>query len=137
MFKVWEDIIKTFTIQGKQIEFDESLHYMDFQGGQLSDLDFLNTLAKFESGEFKVEGETLETLRYLERWISDAPRKRFYRDMRRSGAHVLSNEVFFEDESNSDDIIDNLENTGKFVRYFLEQLGFEAENYWDKHEPLP
>jgi hypothetical protein len=109
----------TYNINGKKIQLDETKEYFDFYIEQdlpvIAKIQFAELLKSIESGDFKIDSDFEEYLMYLLRWVVEAPRKRGYRNMRREG------EYFFETDG-GDVIIDNLENTGKFVEYLLKEL---------------
>jgi len=102
-------------------------------------VDWPVVLEKMETREWTLaDEEFVGFLRFLERWVHDAPRKRAHRQALLEG-HIgfLTREYFFEDDTAGEQIIDCLENTGLFARYLLVTLGLGAENYWDSHRPLP
>ncbi len=117
--------MKTFNISGKTVEFDESKRCLDFylQDGEqkLVEIDFEAMLEALASGQETVDEGLREYMLYLSRWTKDAPRKRFYHDMKARGFNVISGEQFF-DADGGEDIIDRLENTGKFAGYFLKEV---------------
>lgn len=56
----------------------------------------------------------------LDRWVGEAPRKRFYRELKLDGVTVVSGEYWFEDRADGAEIIDSLENSGQLARRILE-----------------
>lgn|GEM_PF-2708017 len=134
-----------YFIQGKRIEFDDSKRYLDFQVKTdtqerfLTQVDWPLLLGKMERREWTLaDDEFIDFLRFLERWVFDAPRKRAHRQAILEGSMgFLTREYFFEDHLEGEQIINELENTGLFARYLLVTLGLGAENYWDTHRPLP
>lgn len=138
--------MKTYEINGKTIEFDNTKTYMDFylkDGNRiLVCVDFSGIFEDLISGT--QEGVTLDTCRhfmiYLDRWTREVNRKRFYRQRIKDGSHVffLSTEYWFEDFSDeeADKIFTNLENTGQLARRFLELFFPEdAEKCKQDHHP--
>lgn len=117
------------TLNKQTFEFDNTLNYLEFSvdNGQpklvgiawerifdiLQQSDQLLGTLKAEAFLEKMKStlEFLEEIKYLSRWVNDAPRKRFYRDMKRTGVQVLSLEYFFEQDG-GDEIVDGLERTG-------------------------
>jgi len=114
-----------YNIAQREIEFDPTKEYLDFfiEKGkqQLVELNLEFLLTTIESGKISIDNNLKEYMTYLQRWTTDAPRKRQYRQMRKEGFTILSSEQFF-DADGGDKIIDNLENTGKFADYFLKQV---------------
>ncbi|HII71229.1 TPA: hypothetical protein HA265_00560 [Candidatus Woesearchaeota archaeon] len=117
--------MKKFSIDGKTVEIDDQKTYLDFyiRDGEpaLVSIDLVGMLMGMEEGNVPVDDGLREYMEYLERWATDAPRKRFYRGLRAEGVTVLSGEYFFDGEG-GEKIIDNLENTGRFAEYFLQEL---------------
>lgn len=114
-----------YKIDNKNIELDSTKTYLDFyicnNEQKLVSLDLESLLKSIESGKILVDNKLQNYMTYLQRWTTDAPRKKYYRQMRKEGFTILSCEQFFEEEG-GDKIIDNLENTGKFADYFLKQV---------------
>jgi hypothetical protein len=82
-------------------------------------------LQSITCGNVKVDKHLKAFLLLLKRWIIEAPRKRFYRKLsvESEGKVILmGGEYFFQKEKNGEEIIDNLENTGKFAEYFLKEI---------------
>lgn len=108
------------------VPFDETKKYCDFYllGGkpQLVELDLEELLGKLAKGEVAVDSKLQTHMQYLARWTVEAPRKRNLRKMRLDGIVVLTGEVLFDGEENGEEIINNLENTGKFAEYFLKEV---------------
>lgn len=120
------------TLNNQTFEFDNVAKYLEFSvdNGEpklvaiawerifdiLQQSDQLRGTLKPEAflEQMKVTLEFLEQIKFLSRWVNDAPRKRFYRDMKRSGAQILSFEYFFEQDG-GDEIIDGLERTGNLA----------------------
>lgn len=119
--------MKIYQLSGKPFEFDESLEYFDFylenQKPQLMSLNWDAFLSKCE--EVPPSVDVLKLIQDLSRWINEAPRKRFYREMKLSGTVVLSSEYFFE-EDGGNKIIDGLENTGKVAFALCNHYGIAA-----------
>lgn len=117
--------MNNYKIGNKEIEFDSKKEYLDFyienNKQRLIKIDLGSLLMSIESGKIPLDKRLQDYMTYLQRWTTDAPRKKQYRQMRKEGFKVLSNEQFF-DEEGGDKIIDNLENTGKFADYFLKQI---------------
>lgn len=118
-------LVKEYQIKDKTIKFDEKKNYLDFYiaNGKptLVSVDLEAMLKEMESGQIQVDENLKGFMEYLQRWKTEAPRKRFYRNLRKEGVAVLSSEVFFDDEGGHK-IIDKLENTGKFADYFLKKV---------------
>ncbi len=114
-----------YEINGKKIVLDTDKKFMDFTWkdgkGDLVEINLENMLNKIQSGEVPVDGNLKEFMTYLKRWKIDAPRKRTLREMRRSGMQVMTSDALFE-EDGGEKIIDNLENTGVFAAYFLQEV---------------
>lgn len=119
--------MKSFTINGVVFEYDDTLEYMDFwvdnEGGHLVDMRWDVMLSMLAEGKVKLE-ELDEPLILMDRWIRDVPRKRFYRGLIKQGAHVMSDEFWFNEETDEDaeKIFQGLENTGNLARKFLEMF---------------
>lgn len=117
--------LKEYTISGKTIILDTNEAYSDFYledgNPQIDVFNFEKLLEALQSREMEVNESLRELLLLLNRWTTDAPRKRFYRNLKRKGMHVLSDEYFFEADG-GELIIDTLENTGIFVNYLLREL---------------
>lgn len=122
--------MKTYKINKKNIIIDDKKTYMDFvvvnDEPKLIVIDFLGILEKIESGDLITNDSFKEFLTLLTRWVNDAPRKRFYRNMIREGCNVLSTDQFFIDD-NGEEIINNLENTGKLCEYLLHNIFYSHE----------
>lgn len=123
--------MKTFTINGKNIEFDDSKTYLDFyieNGKQmLVSIDFAGILT--EAVSHPIDSDFTDYMRYLERWVVDAPRKKGYRQMRKDGFVVLSAEQFFDGDDGIE-VIDNLENTGRMAELIIQQLGLGGKKWY-------
>lgn len=107
--------MKTFFLNGRPFQFDESQEYYDFYlikgKRQLVAVDFNGLLTLLETRQLEWNA-IYDEIRLLSRWEIEAPRKRGWRERIRSGMLVLSAECFFEEDA-GDKIIDKLENTGK------------------------
>jgi hypothetical protein len=117
-----------YKIQDKEVEIDNSKIYMDYHKDKgLSIINFDGLLSSISSGEITID-KFDEFLYPMTRWITESPRKRFYRNIQleHNNFHVLSGENFFL-EDGGDKIIDNLENTGKMSVYLRKEL-FGLEN---------
>jgi len=119
--------MKTFTINGTVIEYDDSVEYYEFfvqdTKPQLLTMMWEKILGQLESGEMAWD-ENKQNLKLLSRWVIEAPRKRFYRKMILEGHTVASTEYFFEQEG-GDEFIDGLERTGKIAAEILRAYGEE------------
>lgn len=108
------------------VQFDETKKYFDFYllkgQPQLVEIELEGTLEKLTKGELAVDSDFKDYLMYLSRWTVEAPRKKGLRKMRLEGIQVLTSEVLFDEEETGEEIINNLENTGKFAEYFLEEV---------------
>lgn len=117
--------MKYFSIRGKSIILEEDKKYLDFYLEEtkqiISEIDFDALLGSIEKGDTECDEKFRRFLSHLQRWVVEAPRKRGYRQMRKDGFTVLSDEQFF-DEEGGEEIIDNLENTGKLAKYLLKEL---------------
>jgi hypothetical protein len=121
----FSNTMKLYKIGKKEIEFDPAKEYLDFyiEKGkqQLVSINLEALLTSVESGTTPIDDNLQQYMLYLQRWVTDAPRKKQYRQMRKDGFTVISGEQFF-DEEGGDKIINDLENTGKFAEYFLKQV---------------
>lgn len=118
--------MKNYTIMFNEIEFDESKTYMDYYRekgkGVLVILDLEYILDKLVTREIPVDNTLKKHMEYLSRWTIDAPRKRINRKFRLDGITVLTTDELFENFEDGEEIIDNLENSGKFAEYFLREV---------------
>lgn len=107
------------------IEFDETKKYYDFylvQGQpKLVEIGFEGFLEKLVNGQIAVDNSLKKHMTSLSRWTVEAPRKRNLRKMRMDGIMVLTSDVLFEEEG-GEEVIQNLENTGTFAKYFLKEV---------------
>ena len=114
-----------YDINGKKIELDTSKTYLDFYRqngqGQLVQINLEGMLGAIQSDELPVDDNLREHMQYLQRWETDAPRKRGLREMRRSGMQVMTSDALFEQDG-GEEVIDCLENTGVFAGYFLREV---------------
>lgn len=114
-----------YNIRGKKVELDTSKEYFDFfrQDGRgcLVQISLEGMLEAVQSGKVPVDDSLKEHIKYLQRWETEAPRKRMLREMRRSGMHVITSDALFEQDG-GEEIIANLENTGSFAAYFLREV---------------
>ena len=117
--------MKEYLINNKKVSFDETKTYLDFhisrKGQNLVELDLEQMLSHISKGSIKVDDNLKSYFSYLERWTRDAPRKKFYRNLRKEGFCILSTEQFF-DLDEGEEIINSLENTGVFAQYFLKEV---------------
>lgn len=119
------------------VSLDPSKTYLDFylEDGQpkLVQIDFGKFLKSIEDGTVNTSEVTfVNYMRYLERWTHDAPRKRFYRKARKEGLMVvLSGEYFFE-EDGGEEIIDNLENTGKLAEQIIAAMKLGGKKWYER-----
>ncbi len=124
-----------FIIANKTIEFDDSKTYFDFfleSGKQkLVKIDFAALLRELAQERMTVDEQLTNYLRYLERWVIDAPRKLGYRKMRKDGFHVLTEEQFFDGDG-GEEIIYNLENTGKLAEEIICRLGLSGKKWYSE-----
>lgn len=114
--------MKYFKINNKKVEFDETKTYLDFflvHGKKgIYEVKFDGMLSELESGKISLDENLKKELYLLRRWTKEAPRKRFYRELKLKGMNVVSGEEFFVFDK-GEEIINNLENTGKFADYFI------------------
>jgi hypothetical protein len=119
--------VRTFTINGKPFEFDETKRYLDFYlvRGERNLVDmnaaWPTTLEALACSPGSIHLFIAELV-MLDRWIREAPRKRAYRKVVLAGFTVVSGEYWFEDRDDGEAIIDALENSGKLARRILEEL---------------
>jgi len=117
--------MKLYKITTEEVEFDPTKTYLDFyiaDGKQkLVEINLEQILSSLQSGKIQVDNKLQQYMTYLQRWTIEAPRKRGYRQLRKDGFTILSGEQFFDGEG-GDEIINNLENTGKFADYFLQKI---------------
>lgn len=108
------------------VQLDETKKYYDFYRvkgqPQLVEINLQSMLEKLANGELPVDSDFKEHLQYLARWTVEAPRKRSLRKMRLEGINVITTDALFEEEKDGEQIIENLENTGKFAEYFLKEV---------------
>lgn len=108
--------MKTYQLLDRSFEYDDSLEYFDFyltdRKPNLVAVNWDVLLSRLADGTILWDDATVQFVRELSRWVHEAPRKRFYRNMILEGMQVVCTEYFFEQEG-GDKVIDNLENTGK------------------------
>lgn len=108
--------MKTYQLLDRSFEYDDSLEYFDFyltdRKPNLATVNWDVLLSRLADGTILWDDATVQFVRELSRWVHEAPRKRFYRNMILEGMQVVCTEYFFEQEG-GDKVIDNLENTGK------------------------
>ena len=112
-----------FTIQGTFVEFNENKEYYDYFGDRgVVRVRFQELLEKLSSEELSLDGIE-DWLLPMTRWLTEAPRKRFYRAMQKDCQkfHILSGEQWFLEEG-GEEIIDKLENTGKLAQMLLRTI---------------
>lgn len=113
----------TFRIKGQDFPLDDSVTYRDFylMGGKpnLVEVRWADALADMQSGRLPLSEGLAREVALLDRWVAEAPRKRFYRDLVRGGSAVLSGEEFFPQDG-GEEVIAALERTGHVARRFLE-----------------
>jgi hypothetical protein len=117
--------MKTFKINEKEIELADKTYldfYLDAEKGVLAKIDFSLFLESVQAGEIPIDENLKKYLEYLERWTTDAPRKRFNRKCRLDGMTVLTTDELFDKQPDGEQVIDDLENTGIFAKYLLEKL---------------
>lgn len=128
------------TLNGREIEFDEKLDYLDFflNGPQqnLVGVNFPLAVEMLQRGE-RVE-EVINELFLLSRWVNEAPRKRHFRIMIKEGFNVLSTEQFFLGDDGPA-ILDALERTGKLAAQICEAYDREPMRpvYSPGPDPIP
>jgi hypothetical protein len=118
----------TFNINGQSVQLDESLEYYDFylvhRNPKLVRVNWQMILSNLQSGEWKWEPELVHMIRQLSRWVNEAPRKCFLRELRQQGAEVMTTEYLF-DQDDGHKIIDALENSGKVAAILCRVHGVE------------
>lgn len=134
--------MKTFNINSRQVEFDETLEYADFwvEGPKpcLAAVNWNAILVGLQSGEYTWT-QLGEHIKQLSRWVHEAPRKRHYRQMKLDGFSVLSGEFFFENWDKGAEFINALENTGKLAARVCEAYSVEPMRplNWGFADPIP
>lgn len=117
--------MKTFIIKNTPVEFDQQQLYLDFLvlGGQkqLFQINMAEILEHIESWVLHPDEKLWRYFADLERWVTDAPRKRLNRNLRKSGFTVLTTDELFDDDK-GEEIIDALEHTGKMAAQLLKIL---------------
>lgn len=120
--------MKKFKINETEIEFDETKRYLDYyldsDQGVLSQIDFNAFLESLQSGKVPADEHLKTYLEYLQRWVLDAPRKRFNRQCRLDGMTVLTTDELFTEDT-GEQTINDLENTGILASYLLQTLTFK------------
>lgn len=105
----------TYQLADKPFDFNEELEYFDFfltnREPNLVQVNWGILLEKLQDGSIPWDDATRQFVYDLSRWVNEAPRKRFYRNMRREGMAVISTEYFFEADG-GEKVIDALENSG-------------------------
>jgi hypothetical protein len=131
--------MRAFKLNGKLVTVDDTLKYADFylEDGQptMGEVDWLSMLSDLESGKICWDEDVADTIRMISRWIHQAPRKRFYRNLKREGVMVLSTEYFFEEEG-GDKFIDAFENSGHVAAAVLRAYGLEPVGPIKHDDPL-
>ena len=116
--------MRSFKIGEKNIQIDETKEYLDFYREEwipkLVSLDIVKLLTALGTGEAAFSNVKSE-LELLKRWVIEAPRKKWKRDMRKSGITVITSDELFE-EDGGEEIIQKLENTWKIAEYLLQTL---------------
>ena len=121
--------MKIYQIADKPFEFDDSLEYCDFylvedRKPNLVGVNWDAFLFGLVEGSFQWDDASIQFVKELSRWVHEAPRKRFYRNMILEGMQVICTEYFFEQEG-GDKVIDGLENTGKVAVALCAHYGVE------------
>ena len=118
--------MKTYQLLDRPFEYDDSLEYFDFyltdRKPNLVAVNWDVLLSRLADGTILWDDATVQFVRELSRWVHEAPRKRFYRNMILEGMQVICTEYFFEQEG-GDKVIDNLENTGKLAVALCDHYG--------------
>jgi hypothetical protein len=130
-------------LNGHTIDFDPKLPYADFY---LMDGKPQYAIVHWERILAQLQARTpteddINYLRMYSRWVNEAPRKRHYRDLIRSGIKVASTECFFEEDDCTIGLsgalfIDGLENTGKLAVQVLEAFGLKGVPPIKQDDPL-
>lgn len=119
---------KKYIVKGKEIEIDTCKNYYDFyilnEEKQLLTLDFEKVVNTINIRDKISVDCIIKELELLTRWITDAPRKRYYRNLRKDGGNVLSTEEFFSSVSDekAEEMFTGFENSGKMAKLLLEIL---------------
>jgi hypothetical protein len=120
--------MKTFQINGKPFEYNEELEYLDFyledRKPNLMQVNWPVLLERLENGTLLWDEGMQKFVHDMSRWVNEAPRKRFYRKMKREGMVVICTEYFFEQDG-GDKIIDGLENCGVVAAALCRHYGVE------------
>lgn len=134
--------MKTYIIDGRPFEFDETKQYLDFyvQGWKrvVTEVLFEQVFDSLQNGQRSL-ADLQEEFILWDRWNREVVRKRFYRKWLKEGAAVLSGEYWFEDmpDEMAEDYFQKLLNTGELARRFVEvyypQLAEACKN--QQHHP--
>jgi len=120
--------MKTFQIDGKPFEYNEELEYLDFyltdRQPNLVQVNWPVLLERLQDGSLAWDEATQTFVYEMSRWVNEAPRKRFYRNMILEGMQVICTEYFFEQDG-GDKIIDGLENCGVVSAALCRHYGIE------------
>ena len=116
---------------GRPFMFDETRAYYDFEVPDGKPTVMRRDAALLIGKLAQVEAEMgkpcwnvafREAFQIWSRWVHEAPRKRYYRDLIRQGVTVASAEYFFPNDAGGQ-LIDGLENWGRLCVRVLEQFG--------------
>lgn len=131
--------MQSYRIKKAVLQFDETKTYMNFyrQNGQgrLFTIDLERMLGSIQSGIVPVDDSLKDHFTALQRWETEAPRKRALREGRQRGFTILTTDELFEEEGGKK-IIDNLENTGVFASYFLREVYTPNKSSWRDYVPF-
>lgn len=91
--------MKTYQLLDRSFEYDDSLEYFDFyltdRKPNLVAVNWDVLLSRLADGTILWDDATVQFVRELSRWVHEAPRKRFYRNMILEGMQVVCTEYFF------------------------------------------
>lgn len=132
--------MKTYQLLNRSFEYDDSLEYFDFylidnRSPNLVEVNWDVLLSRLADGTILWDDATVKFVRLLSRWVHEAPRKRFYRNMILEGMKVICTEYFFEQEG-GDKVIDNLENTGKVAVALCNHYGVTPMDPIENDDPF-
>ncbi len=129
----------SYQIKKRIIELDETKTYMDFYrvngAGRLFTIDLERMLSAIQSNQVPLNNYLKDHFTSLQRWETEAPRKRALREGRKRGFIIGTTDELF-DEEGGEKIIDNLQNTGIFASYFLREVYTRNTSSWKEYVPF-
>jgi len=131
--------MKKYQLNGEPFELDESLDCLDFYYtgpiGHCSRINWKKLLVDLQKGTIEW-ANIVEEVIVLSRWVHEAPRKRKLRQMAMQGINVVTSEELFECPA-GEDIINQLENTGKIASQLCQHYGVPPMPKFERHENTP